>query len=168
MQFGSHQRPTLERLCRYITRPALGHKRLRRTPTGQVVLQLKTPYRDGTTHVVMTPLEFLQRLAALVPRPRLHLIRFHGVLAPNATLRAQIVPTEPNGPLASGDVSSASRPARLSWGQLLKRIFEIDMTVCSHCGGLVTLIATIEYPADIAKILAHLGLPTKAPPRSPG
>jgi hypothetical protein len=58
------------------------------------VLQLKTPYRDGTTHLIMTPLEFLQRLAALVPRPRLPLIRFHGVLAPNAALRSQIVPGE--------------------------------------------------------------------------
>ena len=56
---GPHQRHTLEHLCRYITRPALGHKRLRRTPAGEVVLQLKTPYRDGTTHVVMAPLEFL-------------------------------------------------------------------------------------------------------------
>jgi hypothetical protein len=51
---GPDQRPTLERLCRYITRPALGHKRLTRIPKGDVVLQLKTPYRDGTTHVVMT------------------------------------------------------------------------------------------------------------------
>jgi hypothetical protein len=91
---GPQQRDTLERLCRYITRPALGHKRGPRTPAGEVALQLKTPYRDGTTHLVMTPLEFLQRLAALVPRPRLHLIRFHGVLAPNATLRSQIVPSE--------------------------------------------------------------------------
>ena len=55
---------------------------------GQVELQLKTPWRDGTTHLVMSPLEFIQRLAALVPRPRLHLIRLHGVLAPNAKLRA--------------------------------------------------------------------------------
>jgi len=44
-------------------------------------------WRDGTTHIVMSPLEFMQRLAALVPRPRLHLIRFHGVLAPNKPLR---------------------------------------------------------------------------------
>jgi hypothetical protein len=51
-------------------------------PAGQVVLKLKTPYRDGTSHIVMSPLEFMQRRAALVPRPRLHLIRFHGVLAP--------------------------------------------------------------------------------------
>jgi hypothetical protein len=78
---GPQQRQKLERLCRSITRPALGHKRLSRTRAGEVVLQLKTPYRDGTTHLVMTPLEFLQRLAALVPRPRLHLIRFHGLRA---------------------------------------------------------------------------------------
>ncbi len=56
------------------------------------MLQLKSPYKDGTTHVVMSPLEFMERLAALVPRPRLHLIRFHGVLAPNAKLRSKIVP----------------------------------------------------------------------------
>jgi hypothetical protein len=57
-----------------------------------VQLELKTPWRDGTTHLVMSPLEFMQRLAALVPRPRLHLIRFHGVLAPNAKLRPLVVP----------------------------------------------------------------------------
>jgi hypothetical protein len=55
------------------------------------VLKLKSPTRDGTTHIVMQPQEFMQRLAALVPRPRLHLIRFHGVLAPNAKLRAAVI-----------------------------------------------------------------------------
>jgi hypothetical protein len=53
------------------------------------VLQLKSTFKDGTTHIVMAPLEFMQRLAALVPRPRLHLIRFHGVLAPGAKLRCK-------------------------------------------------------------------------------
>ena len=56
----------------------MAKERLTRNPAGQVVLRLKTAYRDGTTHIVMSPLEFMQRLAALVPRPRLHLIRFHG------------------------------------------------------------------------------------------
>ena len=74
-------------LCRYITRPAIANERLALNRAGQVVLTLKTPYRDGTTHLVMSPLEFLQRLAALVPRPRLHLIRFHGVLAPKRMSR---------------------------------------------------------------------------------
>ncbi len=175
---GPHQRHTLERLCRYITRPALGHKRLSRTRTGEVVLQLKTPYRDGTTHLVMTPLEFLQRLAALVPRPRLHLIRFHGVLAPNAALRSQIVPGEPDqatapseeegpAPRVDGDSPSASTLARLSWAQLLKRVFAIDITTCPQCGGPLTILAAIEDPPVIGKILSHLGLPTRAPPQAP-
>jgi len=168
---GPHQRQKLERLCRYITRPALGHKRLRRTPAGEVVLQLKTPYRDGTTHIVMTPLEFLQRVAALVPRPRLHLIRFHGVLAPNAALRSQIVPgesdQEPNTADGDGNLSSASTRARMSWAQLLKRVFAIDITTCPQCGGTLTILAAIEAPAVIIKILSHLGLPTRAPPRAP-
>ena len=86
------QRTELEQLCRYITRPAIANGRVSRNRTGDVVLRLKSPYRDGTTPVVLSPLEFMQRLAALVPRPRLHLIRFHGVLAPHAKLRAAIVP----------------------------------------------------------------------------
>jgi len=89
----AHQRKKLEHLCRYITRAAIANERLTLNRAGQVVLTLKTPYRDGTTHIVMSPLEFMQRLAALVPRPRLHLIRFHGVLAPNARLRAEIIPS---------------------------------------------------------------------------
>ncbi len=73
----SDDRQGLERLCRYITRPALAYERVHCNAAGRVVLKQKTPWRDGTTHLVMSPLEFMQRLAALVPRPRLHLIRFH-------------------------------------------------------------------------------------------
>jgi hypothetical protein len=119
----------------------------------------------------MTPLEFLQRLAALVPRPRLHLIRFHGVLAPNAALRSQIVPGESDQATASsnedGEAPAASTRARMSWAQLLKRVFAINLTTCPQCGGPLTLLATIEEPAVIVKILTHLGLPTRAPPRAP-
>jgi len=71
----ANDRQALEQLCRYITRPALANERVQTNAAGQVVLKLKTPWRDGTTHLVMSPLEFTQRLAALVPRPRLHLIR---------------------------------------------------------------------------------------------
>ena len=76
----ANDRQALEQLCRCITRPALANERVQTNAAGQVVLKLKTPWRDGTTHLVMSPLEFMQRLAALVPRPRPHLIRFHGVL----------------------------------------------------------------------------------------
>jgi len=73
---GEHQRQDLDRLCRCITRPAFANERLKREGAGDVVLQLKSPWRDGTTHIKM-PLLFMRRLAALVPRLRLHLIRFY-------------------------------------------------------------------------------------------
>jgi Putative transposase/Glutaredoxin len=76
-------------LCRYITRPAIANERLKCNRAGDVVLQLKSVFKDGTTHIVMAPLELMQRLAALVARPCLHLIRFHAVLAPNAKLRSK-------------------------------------------------------------------------------
>jgi Putative transposase len=79
-------------LCRYITQPAIANERLKRNRAVQVVLQLKSTYKDGTTHIVMEPLEFMVRLVALVPRPRLHLIRFHGRAGANAKLRSKIVP----------------------------------------------------------------------------
>ena len=72
---GADDRQALEQLCRYIARPALANERVQTNAAGQVVLKLKTPWRDGTMHLVMSPLEFMQRLAASVPRPRLHLIR---------------------------------------------------------------------------------------------
>jgi Asp-tRNA(Asn)/Glu-tRNA(Gln) amidotransferase A subunit family amidase len=93
VRWGTDQRKELEHLYRYITRPAIANERLKRNRAGDVVLQLKSAFKDGTTHIVMAPLEFMQRLAALVPRPRLHLIRFHGVLAPNAKLRSEIIPS---------------------------------------------------------------------------
>jgi hypothetical protein len=119
----AHDRKRLEQLCRYITRPALSDERVQLNAAGQVALKLKTPWRDGTTHLVMSPLEFMQRLAALVPRPRLHLIRFHGVLAPNARLRPLVVPQEPEVQERAAEAAVAgecdvqtvqSRPHRIS------------------------------------------------------
>ncbi|MFZ1748423.1 MAG: transposase [Nitrospirales bacterium] len=55
-------------------------------------MEFNPPYQNGTTHLVMSPLEFLQRLAALVRRTRHHLIRFHGMLASTVALRSQLVP----------------------------------------------------------------------------
>jgi hypothetical protein len=121
---------------------------------GQVELKLKTPLRDGTTHLVMSPLEFMQRLAALVPRPRLHLIRFHGVLAPNAKLRPLAVPQAPLEQEGSGAEATAASecelepgqtmPYRIGWARLLKRVFDIDMHTCPDCcGGELKIIAAI-------------------------
>ena len=122
----------------------------------------------------MSPLEFMQRLAALVPRPRLHLIRFHGVLAPNAKLRAMVVPQEPAKPAAQPAQPAECeanyahhRPVRLSWARLLKRVFEVDLEHCPNCGGQLKIIAAILEQPVIEKILTHLGLQARAPPRSP-
>ncbi|MDP1557762.1 MAG: hypothetical protein Q8K59_05065 [Nitrosomonas sp.] len=124
----------------------------------------------------------MQRLAALVPRPRLNLIRFasfrfakylltpfHGVLAPNAKLRSEIIPgskKNKNNPSDMGDDAPPSS-VRISWARLLKRVFDIDIEHCPHCGGTLKIIAAILERAAITKILDHLGLPARAPPRSP-
>ena len=78
--FAAHEREGIERLCRYVTRPALALERLSTNEVGHVVYQLKAPHHDGTTHFVFEPLDFLARLAALVPRPRGNLVRYHGTV----------------------------------------------------------------------------------------
>ncbi len=72
MRCGADDRQALEQLCHYITRPALANERVQTNAAGQVVLKLKTRWRDGTTYLIMSPLEFMQRLVTLVPRPQLH------------------------------------------------------------------------------------------------
>lgn len=168
-----HDRDRLEQLCRYITRPALSDEGVQTNVSGQVVLKLKTAWRDGTTHLVMSPLELMQRLAALVPRPRLHLIRFHGVLAPNAKLRALVVPQAPEPaaqeakPAEYEAICAHHRPVRLSWARLLKRVFALDLEHCPNCGAKLKIIAAIIEQPVIEKILTHLGLQARAPPRAP-
>jgi hypothetical protein len=83
----------VERLCRYIARPAVSEQRLSLTPTGKVRYELKTPFRNGTAHVISEPLDFIARLAALVPKPRVNLTRFHGVFAPNSKHPSAITPS---------------------------------------------------------------------------
>jgi hypothetical protein len=147
----AYQRSKLERLCRYITRPPIATKRLSLDRQGRVIYQYKRPFRDGSTHVVLEPLDFMARLAALVPRPRLNLTRFHGVFAPNFKHRARIVPHRPRGKVDNGKPT-----APMSWMQRLKRVFAIDIETCPHCGGKLRVIACIEDPALIRHILMHI------------
>ena len=76
------ERGKLERLCRYMARPPIAEERLSVDGDGLVVYELKHPFSDGTTHVLFEPVDFIARLAALVPRPRAHLVRYHGLFAP--------------------------------------------------------------------------------------
>ena len=150
----SHQRKKLERLCRYITRPAIAERRLSLANNGNVVIALKTPYDDGTTHVVLSPMEFMGRLAALVPKPRANLTRFHGVFSPNSKLRKDVVPQKP----VEEQENPKPKAYSMTWAQRLKRVFAIDIEKCEKCGGKVKIIASIEDPEVIEKILKHLGL----------
>jgi hypothetical protein len=89
----AHQREKVERLRRYIARPAVATGRLPLTAQALVRYSWKTPYRNGTTHVIFEPLDFIARLAALVSSPRVPLARYHDVLGPHSALRAEITPT---------------------------------------------------------------------------
>ncbi len=158
----AHERDKLERLCRYIARPAVSAKRLSMTRNGQVRYELKTPWRNGTTHVIFEPLDFISRLVALIPKPRVNLTRFHGVFAPNSHYRAMVTPAKRGRSKKTKatndkqDQTAAERHAAMTWAQRLKRVFNIDVETCAECGGDVKIIASIEDPAVIQKILAHL------------
>jgi len=93
----ARDRRRLERLCRYVARPPLALDRLEELHDGRLAYRLKTPWRDGTTHVVMERRELLERLAPLIPPPRSHQVRYHGVLAPCASGRDRIVPGRKGG-----------------------------------------------------------------------
>ncbi len=158
----AHERAKLERLCRYIARPAVSAKRLSMTRNGRVRYELKTPWRNGTTHVIFEPLDFISRLVALIPKPRVNLTRFHGVFAPNSKHRAEVTPAKrgrsKKTKMANDkqDQTPAERRAAMTWAQRLKRVFNIDIETCAECGGDVKIIACIEDPAVIQKILVHL------------
>ena len=94
----ARDRQRLERLCRYVARPPLALGRLEALSEGRLAYRLKTPWRDGTTHVVMERRELLERLAPLIPPPRAHQVRYHGVLAPCASGRDRVAPAGVSGP----------------------------------------------------------------------
>ena len=91
------QRDRLERICRYALRPPVAHDHLQLTDDGQVRLALRHPWADATTHLLFGPVELLERLAALIPRPRINLILYHGALAPRAAWRSLVVQIRDRG-----------------------------------------------------------------------
>ena len=145
-----------------MSRPPVSTERMALTSSGHVRYPLKTPYREGTTHVVIEPLDFMARLAALVPPPRMHLTGYHGVFAPHSKLRAAVTPAHrgmgaPQS-LPAADVAKPPTPRHvaMSWARRLKRVFGIEIEDCARCGGKLQVIASIEEPQVIAKILAHV------------
>jgi hypothetical protein len=154
----------LEQLCRYLLRPPLAEDRLRRLADGRVRLELKRPWSDGTTHLFFEPVEFLEKLAALTPRPEITLVLYQGVLALRARWRPKVGAyrraerDRATDPCAGG--AAAHRARYWTWALLMRRAFDLDVLRCPRCGGRMQLIATIDDPAVIQRILAHLGLPS--------
>ena len=113
-------------------------------------------------------MELLEKLAALTPRPRINLILYHGVLAPHARWRAQVVAygalpeiaaTAPNLESDSGDDEALPEQARhRAWANLMRRAFDIDVLACPRCGGRLRLLGTIEDPVAIRAILDSLAV----------
>ena len=162
---GGGERKKLERLARYIARPPIAQDRLRLSDTGHVIYQLKKPYSDGTSHIVMSPLELLEKITAIIPRPRVHLTRFHGVLAPHYKYRHLVVPPKKEDSLPSNENNKNDlvKKNRVTWARLLKRVFDVDVETCGVCGGKVRIIAAIKEVEVIKKILDHIGLPSVPP-----
>ncbi len=175
-------RNRLARLCRYAARGPLASERLSLTPEGDVVYRLRRRWRDGTTSLRFSPYELIEKLCALVPRPRFNLTRFHGVLAPNHRLRAFVVPTpdddDNRAPQQLRLFGADGRPARrrdgkpraeprprMPWAQLLKRTFGHDVLVCENCGhSPLKLVAMATQPEAAHALLRSMGSPSDEVP----
>jgi hypothetical protein len=184
----ARDRKRLEGLCRYLLRPPISHDRLTLLDDGRVRVELKTAWRDGTRYLVFSPLDFIARLVPLVPAPRSHQIRFHGILAPNARLRSQVIPPRPQPlpeqltlPFDAEEkpashrherASGLSKLQRISWAQLLERTMDFDMETCPECGATMKVVGFVLDPDEIALALdGHPGQAeaarTEHPPRGP-
>jgi hypothetical protein len=183
----ARDRDRLERLCRYVARPPLAQERLEERSDGTLALRLKTRWRDGTTHILMERRELIERLVPLIPPPRAHQVRYHGILAPAASLRDRIVPCcaspaleanergaakEPGALQQPGEGRDAHdeeqpRPSRIRWARLLMRVFAVDALRCPQCGAGLRLLAAIEDAEVASKMLACVNLPVRAPPILP-
>jgi hypothetical protein len=179
-------RSQLERVCRYALRPTIAHDRIRLTGEGDVLLELRDRWRDGTTHLRFHPLELLERLASLTSRPRINLVLYcgYGVLAAHAAWRPRLPgPGQSTGVAppstaasfhetaadeATGAAPATPPPVNAScgpgpnrlWARLMQRTFGFDVLQCPRCGGRLRLLAVIDSGAVARRILGHLGLPT--------
>jgi hypothetical protein len=184
----ARDRDRLERLIRYAARPAVATERLSALPDGRLLYHLKRPWRDGTSAVIFERQDFMAKLAVLVPSPRAHLTRYHGVLGPAAVWRPLVIPTandnsseiglnpqpppqQPTATVADAEPALYTLPStrgrNYTWAQLMKRVFLVDVLECERCGGRMKILAAIHPPDATRKILDCLGLPSRAPPLVP-
>ena len=189
----ANDREGLAHLCGYGARPPFSQERLSKLPDGRLAYRLKRPLGDGRQMLLLQPTELLRRLATLVPPPRAHLVRYHGVFAPASRWRRQVIPllsetsasaqlcasaprptediaravTEATGTdLATARPQRPADPSRIPWADLLMRVFREDMLTCP-CGGRRVVLAYVTQPGPVKAILDHLGLPSTGPPLAP-
>jgi Putative transposase len=147
-------------------RGAVALECLAQDANGDLVYTFTHPWSDGTTGIRLSPVELLEKLAALVPLPRVHLVRYGGCLAPHSHLRGAIIPTPRQQGVEEQEDSTAS--PRWSWARLLKRVFAVDMARCPWCQrGVLRIIAAITQGEVIRQILRHLKLSAAPPPLAP-
>ena len=143
-------------------RPPLAVERLTESTGGQRLYHFRRPWRDGSTALLLEPLELLERLAALVPPPRRPLLAYHGVLAPRAEWRSAIIPKlAPDAARADAGVRS---PRRWTWARLLRRVFALQVLVCDRCGGPRRSLGAVTEPHAVQRVLVALGLAAAPPP----
>ncbi len=129
----ARDRRRLERLCRYVARPPLALDRLEALPNGLLSYRLKTRWRDGTTHVLMERRELLERLSPLIPPPRAHLVRYHGLLAPCASGRDRIIPVaKPEPPAVAVPVGMGE--AGCGWSEPRSNALGVDTGIQGNPG----------------------------------
>ena len=162
----AHRRDQLERLIRSTARGAMALERLQEDVNGDLLYTFTHPWSDGTTGITLSPLELLEKLAALVPLPRVHLVRYAGCLAPHSTLREAIRPT-PRQQGLDGEEAHPGTPY-WPWARLLGRVFGLEMRTCPFCRrGTLRIIAVITQESVITRILRHLQLASVPPPIAP-
>jgi hypothetical protein len=159
-------------LLKYVLRPPIAQERVTQGPDGLVRIALKRPFADGTVAIDLDPLSLLCRLAASVPAPRTHTVRYAGVLGSASKLRARIVPAPPKTePLAvretDDDAADKPRGCRYrSWAELLHTL-GIDALTCATCNGRMHVLSLVREPDQIRRFLRAMGEPTEPPKRAP-
>jgi hypothetical protein len=161
----ARRRDQLERLVRYLVRPPLALDRLTESPGGQLLYHFRRAWSDGSTALLLEPLELLERLAALVPPPRRPLLAYHGLLAPRAEWRAAVVPKP--SPADARLPADGLIPRRWPWARLLQRVFGFEVLVCDRCGGPRRILGVVTEPPAVRRLLATLGLAPQPPPGRP-
>ena len=138
--------------------------RLQALPGGRLMYDVKRALPNGATHLVLEPLELLEKLAALLPSARGHLTLYRGVFAANAKLRRHVVPSAGRvDPL----LRKKRRQVKSRWAEVMKRSFGFELLTCPKCGGDRRMIDALYAGAAANRILTARGESTEVPVRAP-